>query len=184
MEKTVVPASIGLLLLGLLFVAGGFGAFVAGHLEGMLIVFVGVAMLWAGWIGSQARGISCLIAATLNTLDAAITLASWNYEANPFVVSEGPTLFLSAKLILSFAIVAFARTAPNPRKGGYMLSGALSLIIAWNLGQLAIISYSTRSLFQSLFWGSAASIVVALATLMAVALKKRASLRYLLGRFP
>jgi hypothetical protein len=183
LEKTVVPASFGLLLLGLLFVAGGFGAFVAGHLEGMLIVFVGVAMLWAGWIGSQAKGLSCLCAAALNTIDAAITLASWNYEANPFVLSEGPTLFLSAKLLLSFAIVAFARTAPNPRKGGYLLSGALSLIIAWNLGQLAIISYSSRSPLESLFWGSAASIVLALATLMVVALKRRGALQFLLGVF-
>ncbi len=28
--------------------------------EGLLIVFVGVAMFWAGWVGSQARGLSCL----------------------------------------------------------------------------------------------------------------------------
>ena len=165
-------------MLGLLFVAGGFGAFVAGHLEGMLIVFVGVAMLWAGWIGSQARGLSCLVAAGLNTLDASITLASWNYEANPLVLSEGPTLFLAAKLLLSVAIVAFARTAPNPRKGGYLLSGALALIIAWNLGQLAVISYSSRSLFETLFWGSAASIVVALVTLAVVGLRKGGNLRF------
>lgn len=182
--KTIVPASVGLLLLGLLFVAGGFGAFVAGHLEGMLIVFIGVAMLWAGWVGSQAKGLSCLIAATLNTLDAAITLASWNHEVNPLVLSTGPTLFLSAKLTLSFAIVVFARTAPNPRKGGYLLSLALSVIMAWNLGQLAIMSYHSRSLFESLFWGSAASIVVAIATLMAVALKRGSPTRFWLGRFP
>lgn len=183
MERVVLPASVGLLLLGLLFVAGGFGAFVAGHLEGMLIVFVGVAMLWAGWIGTQAKGLSCLIAAGLNTLDAALTLASWNYEANPLVLSTGPTLFLSAKLLLSVAIVAFARTVPNPRKGGYLLSAALSIIMAWNLGQLAIISYHAHSLFESLFWGSASSIVVAIATLMIVALKKGASIRLWLGRF-
>lgn len=178
-EKMVTPASVGLLLLGLLFVAGGSGVFVAGHPEGMLVVFVGVAMLWAGWNGSQARGLSCLIAAALNTLDASITLASWNYEVNPFVVSAGPTLFLCAKLLLSFAIVAYARTAPNPRKGGYLLSGALSLIIAWNLGQLAIISYNSRSMLETLFWGSAASILLALVTLMVVTLKRKATLRFL-----
>lgn len=53
--------------------SGRFGTFVAGHLEGLLIVFIGVAMFWAGWLGSQARGLSCLGAALLNTLDASVT---------------------------------------------------------------------------------------------------------------
>jgi hypothetical protein len=170
-------------LLGLLFVAGGFGTFVAGHLEGMLIVFVGVAMLWAGWVGAQAKGLSCIIAVGLNTLDAALTLASWNYEINPLVLSTGPTLFLSAKLLLSFAIVAYARLIPNPRKGGYLLSAALSLIMAWNLEQLAIISYHSSSFFESVFWSSAATIVVAVATLMIIALKEGAFMRLWLRRF-
>jgi len=39
--KDMAPAAIGLLL-GLLFVVGGFGAFVGGHLEGLLIIFVGM----------------------------------------------------------------------------------------------------------------------------------------------
>ena len=183
MEKIALPASIGLLLLGLIFVAGGFGTFVAGHLEGMLIVFVGVAMLWAGWVGTQAKGLSCLIAASLNTLDAAITLASWNYEVNPLVLSTGPTLFLSSKILLSFAIIVYARVIPNPRRGGYLLSAALALIMAWNLGQLAIISYEARELFQSLFWSSTATVVVAVATIMIVALKKGPAMRSWLRQF-
>jgi len=164
MEKLVAPASLGLFLLGLIFAAGGSSTFVAGHLEGILVVFVGVAMLYAGWIGSQARRLSCLIAALLNTLDAAFTIASWNYEANPLVPWTGSTLFLSAKLLMSFAIVAFARTAENPRKGGYLLSVFLAGIMAWNLSQMAILSYHTRSLFESMFWGAAATIAGAVAT--------------------
>lgn len=169
----MAPVSVGILALGLLFVAGGFGTFVAGHLEGLLVVFVGVAMLWAGWVGSQAKGLSCLIASSLNTLDAAVTLASWNYEVNPLVISTGPTLFIIAKLLCSVAIVLFARTAINPRKGGYVLAGALALILAWNLSQLAILSFNTRSLTEALFWGTAASVALAFGTLMVIALGRR-----------
>jgi hypothetical protein len=164
---------MGILLLGLIFVAGGFGTFVAGHIEGLLIVFVGVAMLWAGWIGSQAKGLFCLIAACLNTLDASITLASWNYEINPLILGTGPTLFLIAKLLSSLAIVLFARTAQDPRRGGYLLSSSFALILAWNLGQLAASSLRTRSLAEALFWGTAASMSVAFTTLMAVVYRNR-----------
>jgi len=163
-------------MLGLVFVAGGFGTFVAGHVEGLLIVFVGVAMLWAGWVGSQAKGLSCLIAACLNTLDASITLASWSYEINPLVLSTGPSLFLMAKLLSSLAIVLFAKTSQNPRRGGHLLSGAFALILAWNLGQLAASSLRTRPLSEVLFWGTAASISVAFATLMVVAFRNRRAL--------
>jgi hypothetical protein len=173
LERVVTPASLGILLLGLLFVAGGFGTFGAGHIEGILVVFVGVAMLWAGWAGSQAKGLSCLLAACLNTLDASITLASWNYEINPLVVGSGPTLFLMAKLLSSLAIVLYARDAQDPRRGGYMLSGAFALILAWNLSQLAASSLSARPLAEALFWGTTASISVALATLMLVFYRNR-----------
>jgi hypothetical protein len=183
LERIIVPTSIGLLLLGLIFVTGGFGTFVAGHIEGLLVVFVGVAMLWAGWTGSQAKGLSCLLAAGLNTLDAAVTLASWNYEVNPLVLSTGPTLFISSKLLCSFAIVAYARAAEDPHKGGYLLSAALALIMAWNLGQLSIISYHSRSFVETLFWGSAASIAVAFATLMVIALRGGGPLNFSRRRF-
>jgi hypothetical protein len=184
LERVITPASIGLLLLGLIFISGGFGTFVAGHIEGLLVVFVGAAMLWAGWIGSQAKSLSCLLATCLNTLDAAVTLASWNYEVNPLVLSTGPTLFLSAKLLCSFAIVAYATAADNPRRGGYLLSAALALIMAWNLGQLSLISYHSRSFLETLFWGSAATIAVAFATLMVVALRRGGPLNFWRRRFP
>ena len=176
LERVVTPTSLSLVMLGLVFVAGGFGTFVAGHVEGLLIVFVGVAMLWAGWVGSQAKGLSCLIAACLNTLDASITLASWSYEINPLVLSTGPSLFLMAKLLSSLAIVLFAKTSQNPRRGGHLLSGAFALILAWNLGQLAASSLRTRPLSEVLFWGTAASISVAFATLMVVAFRNRRAL--------
>ena len=118
MERIMAPAAIGLLLLGLLFVVGGFGAFVAGHLEGLLIVFVGVAMLWAGWVGSQAKGLSCLMAATLNTLDASITIASWNYEINPLVLSTGPTLFVCGETTFVASHSPVREDGPQPEKGG------------------------------------------------------------------
>lgn len=108
LERVVTPASLAIFLLGLLFIAAGFGTFVAGHLEGLLVVFVGVAMFWAGWVGSQACGLSCLGAALLNTLDASITLATWSHEINPIVLGTGPTLFIAAKLLCSAAIVLFA----------------------------------------------------------------------------
>jgi len=170
--RVVTPSALVIFLLGLLFIAGGFGTFVAGHLEGLLVVFVGVAMFWAGWIGSQARGLSCLGAALLNTLDAAVTVASWGHEVNPIVLSTGPTLFLAAKLLCSVAIVLFARSMPNPSRGGYLLSSAFAFIMAWNLSQLALFSAHAQSLTQALFYGTAASAAVAFATLMALAFRR------------
>jgi hypothetical protein len=161
-----------MLLLGLLCVAGGFGAFVSGHPEGLLVAFIGVAMLWAGWVGSEARGLSCLVAASLNTLDASITIATWNYEVNPLVLSTGPTLFVAAKLLSSLAIVLFARTSPHPREGGYILSAAFALIMGWNFSQLALLSFHGDALTQALFWGSAASLAVAFATIMMIVYRR------------
>jgi hypothetical protein len=74
--------------------------------------------------------------------------------------------------------VAYARAAEDPHKGGYLLSAALALIMAWNLGQLSIISYHSRSFLETLFWGSAASIAVAFATLMIVALRRGRPLNF------
>lgn len=172
MERVVAPTALGIFLLGLVFVAGGFGTFVAGHMEGLLVVFLGVAMLWAGWAGSQARGLSCLMAASLNTIDASITLASWNYEINPLVLTAGPTLFIAAKIFCSMAIVLFARSATDPRRGGRILTGAFALILAWNLGQLALSNFRFGSMTVALFWGTVSSIAVALATFMALALRR------------
>jgi hypothetical protein len=173
MERVMAPISVGLVLLGLLFVVGGLGASVAGHLEGLLVVFIGVAMLWAGWVGSQAKGLSCLIAAILNTMDAAITIASWNYEINPLVLNTGPTVFIAAKLLSSLAIVLYARTVPDPAMGGYALSIAFALIMAWNFSQLALLNIHRDSLTIALLWGSGATLAVALATFMGVAFRRR-----------
>jgi hypothetical protein len=172
LERVVGPGALVILLIGLLFVAGGFGTFVAGHMEGLLVVFVGVAMSWAGWVGSQAKGLSSLIAAGLNTLDASVTLASWTHEINPFVVTTGPTMFIVAKMLCSLAIVLFARTTPNPRRGGRILASAFAIILAWNLSQLALSSFQLGSLSGALFWGTASSLAVALATFMVVGLRR------------
>jgi hypothetical protein len=172
LERVATPASFAIFLLGLLFIAAGFGTFVAGHLEGLLVVFVGVAMFWAGWVGSQPRGLSCLGAALLNMLDASITLATWSHEINPIVLGTGPTLFIAAKLLCSAAIVLFARSIPNPSKGGYILSSAFAFILAWNLSQLALFSAHAQSLTRALFWGTSASAAVAFATLMLLAFRR------------
>jgi hypothetical protein len=113
-----------------------------------------------------------LMAASLNTIDASVTLASWNYEINPLVLTVGPTLFVAAKILCSLAIVLFARTAADPRRGGRILTGAFALILAWNLGQLALSNFRFGSMAVALFWGTASSIAVALATFMAVALRR------------
>jgi hypothetical protein len=172
LESMVTPISLAMFLLGLLFIAAGFGTFVAGHLEGLLVAFVGVAMFWAGWLGSQARGLSCLGAALLNTLDASVTIATWSHEINPLVLGSGPTLFVAGKLLCSLAIVLFARSTPNPSRGGYILSSALAFILAWNLSQLALFNAHAQSLTQALFWGSSASVALAFATLMALAFRR------------
>jgi hypothetical protein len=52
--------------------------------------------------------------------------------------------------------------------GGYVLSTAFALIMAWNLSQLALLSFHTDSLTQGVAWGSAATLAVAFATFMAI----------------
>jgi hypothetical protein len=172
MERIVEPGALMILLIGLLFVAGGFGTFVAGHIEGLLVVFVGIAMSWAGWVGSQAKGLSSLIAAGLNTVDASVTLASWNYEVNPLVLATGPTLFIAAKMLCSLAIVLYARTTPDPRTGGRLLAIAFAIILAWNLSQLALSTFQFGSLSGTLLWATASSLAAAVATFMVLALRR------------
>jgi hypothetical protein len=112
------------------------------------------------------------MAASLNTIDASITLASWDYEINPLVLTAGPTLFIAAKIFCSIAIVLFARSATDPRRGGRILTGAFALILAWNLGQLALSNFRFGSMALALFWGTVSSMAVALATFMALALRR------------
>ena len=82
LDKIVFSLGVFALVIGLLFEASGFGAFVAGHTGGLLLVVIGVSMYWAGWVISGAQAFSCAVAAALNMFDAASTLAFWNFEVN------------------------------------------------------------------------------------------------------
>ncbi|MCW3982072.1 MAG: hypothetical protein NWE81_03040 [Candidatus Bathyarchaeota archaeon] len=124
-----------LLVLGLVFEAAGFALFVAGRLDGLILLVVGLTMFWGGWVTSRAHGIWCASAAVLNMLDAASTLAFWSFEVNPLVVAAGPTIFMFAKIVASIAIVLYAREHPAPRKGGLLLTVFFALIVGWNLSQ-------------------------------------------------
>ncbi len=124
-----------LLVLGLLFEASGFALFVAGRLDGIIILVVGLTMFWGGWVTSRAHGIWCASAAVLNMLDAASTLAFWSFEVNPLVVKAGPTIFLIAKVVASITIILYAREHPAARKGGLLLTVFFALIVGWNIGQ-------------------------------------------------
>jgi len=134
-DKAIFSAALMFLIFGLVFEASGFGAFVAGHLGGLLLVIIGIPMFWAGWDMSGARGFSCATASALNMFDAASTVAFWNFEINPVVTAVGPTLFMMAKIICSMVIMLYARLHKNPERGGIILSIFFSLIVGWNLGQ-------------------------------------------------
>jgi hypothetical protein len=127
--------AIFLLIVGLIFTASGFGIFVAGRLDGIILIISGAAMFWAGWAMSGARGLPCAAAAILNMFDAASTVAFWNFEVNPGIVAMGPTVFLSAKIASSLTIILYAKFHPNPRKGGILLSVFYAVVVGWNLSQ-------------------------------------------------
>jgi len=130
-------AVVALLVFGLIFEASGFGAFVAGRPEGLLLVLIGVTMFWGGWTLSEAKGFSCGAASALNMADAALTFAYWNFEVNPFVVAAGPIVFLLSKVACSVGIVFYARIHPNPRAGGLLLAALFGAVVAWNILQHA-----------------------------------------------
>jgi hypothetical protein len=127
--------SLFLLIVGLVFVASGVGVSVVGHADGMVFIMVGAAMFWGGWIISGAHSLSCAVASVLNIIDAASTLAFWNFEVNPLVVAVGPTVFLAAKVVSSLSIMLYAKLAPNPKRGGIALSVFYASIVGWNMGQ-------------------------------------------------
>jgi hypothetical protein len=124
-----------LLVLGLIFEASGFGIFVAGRLDGFILIVIGVTMYWGGWILSKARSFACALAAVLNMFDAASTVSFWNFEINPIVLAAGPTIFMIAKIACSLTIMLYAKLHTNPRKGGVVLTVFFAFIVAWNLGQ-------------------------------------------------
>ena len=130
--------AIFLLVLGLIFEASGFGVFVSGRLDGFIFVIIGVTMFWGGWVLSGAHGFSSAIAAVLNMLDAASTVAYWSFEINPFVVAAGPTAFMVAKIACSLAIMLYAKLHPNPGKGGTILAAFFAVIVSWNLSQYTL----------------------------------------------
>jgi len=164
-DKAIFSSALMFLVFGLIFEASGFGAFVAGHLGGLLLVIIGIPMFWAGWDMSGARGFSCATASALNMFDAASTVAFWNFEINPVVRGVGPTLFLMAKIICSIVIVLYAKLHKNPKKGGLILSVFFSLIVGWNLGQnvfayLGLLDITCGLLLGALLSFTAATLVM------------------------
>jgi hypothetical protein len=134
-EYFVFSWAVLLLVLGLVFEASGFGIFVAGRLDGFILIIIGVTMYWGGWILSRARSFSCALAAVLNMFDAASTVSFWNFEINPLVLAAGPTIFMVAKIACSLTIMLYAKLHTNPRRGGIVLTVVFAFIVAWNLGQ-------------------------------------------------
>jgi hypothetical protein len=127
--------AILLLVIGLIFEASGFGIFVAGRLDGFILIIIGLTMFSAGWILSGARGSWCAAAAVLNMFDTASTVASWSLEINPIVLAAGPTIFMIAKITCSLTIMLYAKLNANPRNGGIALTVFFTIIVGWNLGQ-------------------------------------------------
>jgi hypothetical protein len=134
-ESLVFVWAAFLLVIGLVFEAAGFALLVAGRLDGLILLIVGLTMFWGGWVVSRAQGAWCASAAVLNMLDAASTLAFWSFEVNPLVVAAGPTIFMFAKVVASIAIVLYAREHPTPRRGGQLLTIFFASVVGWNLGQ-------------------------------------------------
>ena len=137
MDPRTFLAILALLVFGLIFEASGFGAFVAGRPEGLLIVFIGLTMFWGGWTLSSAKSISCGAASALNMADAALTVAYWNFEVNPVVLAAGPLIFVLSKVACSVGIVFFARIHPRPKVGGLLLMALFGAVVSWNIIQHA-----------------------------------------------
>jgi len=149
--------AIILTVVGLLFTASGFGIFVAGRFDGVIIIVIGLSMFWGGWSLSEAKSFPCAAAALLNMLDAASTVAFWSLEINPVALSLGPTLFLTAKITSSLAILLYAIVHPSPRKGGILLSLFFAFIVGWNLSQHLSAYYRIQSVETTLLLGATLS---------------------------
>ena len=168
LDKFVFLLGILVLVIGLLFAGSGFGVFVAGQSGGLILLILGVSMYWAGWIISGAQSFSCAVAAALNMFDAASTLALWNFEINPAVLSLGPTLFLIAKMACSIAIVAYAKFNASPRKGGILLTAVFSGIVGWNLSQYALAYLGFSNIVIGLLFGAFLSFLAVLLIILMV----------------
>lgn len=175
-DQAAFLASIFLLVVGLVFVASGFGIFVIGRLDGVILIVMGFSMFWGGWTMSGARGVSCAAAAVLNMFDAASTLSFWSFEINPLVLALGPTVFLVAKVVCSITIMLYAKVHPDPKKGGVMLALFFSLIVAWNLGQHLLAYLGMRVVPYGAYFfivGAALSFAVATLAVALILLMKR-----------
>jgi hypothetical protein len=157
--------AVSLLAIGLILEASGFGIFVVGRPEGIILVIIGLTMFWVGWVLSGARSFSCVVAAILNMFDAAFTVAFWNFESNPVVLATGPTVFMVTKVAWSLTIMLYAKLHVNPRRGGIAFATFFAFIIAWNLSQHAMISLGFRDFSYGIFVGSILSFVAALIVL-------------------
>jgi hypothetical protein len=165
-DKAVFSTAIFLLILGLILEASGFGIFVTGRLDGLLLVVIGISMFWGGWIMSGARGFSCATAAALNIFDAASTVSFWNFEINPIARTAGPTAFMMAKILCSIAIVLYAKLHGDPREGGLVLSAFLALIVGWNLGQHLLAYLGLRHFAYGVLFGTVFSFVASAVVLL------------------
>jgi len=167
--------AVFLLVLGLIFEASGFGIFVAGRLDGFLLIFIGVTMFWGGWILSGARGFSCAAAAVLNMFDAASTAAFWNFEINPVVLAVGPTIFMIAKITCSLTIMLYAKLHANPRMGGIVLTVFFGLIVGWNLSQHLMAYLDLKDFAYGIFLGTMFSFVASAIVLYALFISEKTS---------
>ena len=167
--------AVFLLVLGLIFEASGFGIFVAGRLDGFLLIFIGVTMFWGGWILSGARGFSCAAAAVLNMFDAASTAAFWNFEINPVVLAVGPTIFMIAKITCSLTIMLYAKLHANPRMGGIVLTVFFALIVGWNLSQHLMAYLDLKDFAYGIFLGTMLSFVASAIVLYALFISEKTS---------
>lgn len=160
--------AVAFIVLGLLLLAAGFGVFVIGRLEGIILIAIGLPMYIAGWTISGAHGISCITASILNMLDAASTVAFWNFESNPVVVAAGPTVFLTAKVVCSLTIMLYAKYSPVAGKGGVALAAFFAFIVAWNLSQNILFSIGFRDAEYGILIGSIFSLLTSAVVIYAI----------------
>lgn len=178
-DQAVFSSAIFLIVVGLIFEASGFGIFVVGRLDGVVLIIMGISMFWAGWVMSGARGVSCATAAVLNMFDAASTVSFWNFEINPLVRFAGPTMFMVAKIVCSITIMLYAKFHHDSRKGGMMLTLFFSLIVGWNLGQHALAYLGLRIVpYQMYIYiiGAMLSFAVSTVTLLLLFLRRNSTM--------
>ncbi len=177
LDKIIFFWAVFLIVLGLIFEASGFGIVVTGRLDGLILVAMGVSLFWGGWIMSQASGLWFAAAATLNMFDAASTVAFWNFEVNPLVLSMGPTVFMTAKIISSLTIMIYAKLQPQSRRGGMSLTLLFTIIVGWNLSQHLLAYLGFREFVYGILIGAIFSFVVSAIVLYVLLAGEKASFR-------